>query len=557
MCKKLIYLATVVVVIAATGPLCWATVGPVTSVTTDNPPGSPPYNILSITVGSYTIGGTPRPGMDDFDINTAVNYNTVSGGGGNYWTINFGGGLWKNSNGDDPDFFLFESGGEGGDDPDIAPVFPDGTVGTVIDIPGSNWGPTGYNRDAAAANDGMDMNGQEAHGLAFAITDLLDAAGNPLSNDTAILGLWISDRGGADPVGFFAVTPPPVLAVNPDPANEATDVPRDVILGWEPGQTAQTHDVYFGTVFNDVNEASRTDPRNVLARQGQTAIAHDPDGLLDFGQTYYWRVDEVEADGTTVHRGDIWSFTAEPVGYPIDGTHITATASSMSEASFGPEKTIDGSGLDENGLHSLEPTDMWLSGNEPLGAWIQYELDKAYKLREMWVWNSNQIFESLFGFGMRDVTVEYSTDGAEWAALAGVPEFAQAPGTNDYAHDTTVDFGGVLAQYVRLTATSGWGGVLPQYGLSEVRFFSIPVSAREPSPESGATDVDVDATLSWRAGREAATHDVSLSTDEQAVIDGTAPVVTVADASYSSALDLGSTYYWRIDEVNEAETPTT
>jgi hypothetical protein len=31
----------------------------------------------------------------------------------------------------------------------------------------------------------------------------------------------------------------------------------------------------------------------------------------------------------------------------------------------------------------------------------------------------------------------------------------------------------------------------------------------------------------------------------------------VADASYSSALDLGSTYNWRIDEVNEAETPPT
>jgi hypothetical protein len=229
----------------------------------------------------------------------------------------------------------------------------------------------------------------------------------------------------------------------------------------------------------------------------------------------------------------------------------------VGQADFGPEKTIDGSGLDPNGLHSTEATDMWLSGSEPLGAWIQYELDKVYKLHQMWVWNSNQVFEPLFGFGMKDVTVEYSTNGTEWTALADVPEFAQAPAKNDYAHDTTVDFGGAVAQYVRLTAVSSWGGVLPQYGLSEVRLFSIPVSAREPSPDSGAADVAVDGPLSWRAGREVATHDVSLSTDEQAVIDGTAPVVSVADASYSSALDLGSTYYWRIDEVNDAETPTT
>ncbi|MHC4510943.1 MAG: hypothetical protein ACYTAO_18635, partial [Planctomycetota bacterium] len=113
-----------------------------------------------------------------------------------------------------------------------------------------------------------------------------------------------------------------------------------------------------------------------------------------------------------------------------------------------------------------------------------------------------------------------------------------------------------MAKYVRLTAASNWGGLLPQYGLSEVRFFSVPVGAREPSPDSGASDVAPAVTLAWRAGREAGTHDVYLSTDEQAVIDGAAPVVSVTDASYSAVLDLGSTYYWRIDEVNDAETPT-
>ncbi|MHC4538599.1 MAG: discoidin domain-containing protein, partial [Planctomycetota bacterium] len=305
--------------------------------------------------------------------------------------------------------------------------------------------------------------------------------------------------------------------------------------------------------FGEVNEADVGSP--LLATPGQKANTHDP-GPLDFGRTYYWRVDEVGAPpDSTVYRGEVWSFAVEPVGYPIDSAHITATASSVSEPVFGPEKTIDGSGLDANDLHSLEPTDMWLSGDEPLGAWIQYELDMLYKLHEMWVWNSNQIFEGLFGFGFRDATVEYSTNGTDWTALADVPEFAQAPGTDDYAHNTTVDFGGAVAKYVRLTATSSWGGLLPQYGLSEVRFFSMPVTAREPSPESGATDVDVDTTVSWRAGRDAATHDVYFSADEQAVIDGTVPAVSVTDASYSPDLDLGSTYFWRIDEVNDAQTP--
>jgi len=65
-------------------------------------------------------------------------------------------------------------------------------------------------------------------------------------------------------------------------------------------------------------------------------------------------------------------------------------------------------------------------------------------------------------------------------------------------------------------------------------------------------------TLTWRAGREAATHDVYLNTDQQAVIDGNLPDTVVTEASYSpSPLELGSTYYWRIDEVNDAEIPIT
>ena len=99
---------------------------------------------------------------------------------------------------------------------------------------------------------------------------------------------------------------------------------------------------------------------------------------------------------------------------------------------------------------------------------------------------------------------------------------------------------------------------MPQYGLSEVRFFQIPVSARKPYPDSEATGVDVDVILGWTAGREAAKHDVYVSADEQAVIDGTAAVTTMTETSHGPlALDLDTTYYWKVNEVNEAETPST
>ncbi|UCE48035.1 MAG: discoidin domain-containing protein, partial [Phycisphaerales bacterium] len=296
----------------------------------------------------------------------------------------------------------------------------------------------------------------------------------------------------------------PTVARGPNPEDEADDVPRDTVLSWTPGEFANKHDVYFGASFDDVNDADKSDRRGVLAGEGQIATTYDA-GRLDFGQTYYWRIDEVNAPpDSTIFKGDVWSFTVEPFAYPIDGANITATASS-SMAGGAPERTIDGSGLDDSDQHSTDLEDMWLSdflGTQP--TWIEYQFDKVYKLHEMWIWNQNQLIESAIGYGFKDVSIEYSVDGVSYTTLGTTHEFAQGPGAVGYAANTTIDFGGAVAKYVKLTANSNWGDILTQYGLSEVRFFSIPVFAREPNPDLGATEIDVEATLSWRAGREAA-----------------------------------------------------
>ncbi|MHC4302227.1 MAG: discoidin domain-containing protein, partial [Planctomycetota bacterium] len=345
------------------------------------------------------------------------------------------------------------------------------------------------------------------------------------------------------------------VSSNPNPGDGAINVPRDVGLSWTPGAFAKTHDVYFGTSFVNVNDAGRTNPLGVLASQGQSESTYDP--LLDLGQTYYWRIDEVNAPpDSTVFKGEVWSFTVEPTGYPIED--VNATASSANMPTEGPENTVNTSGLDDDDLHSSESAHMWLSSVlDPNTPWIQYDFDKVLKLHQMQVWNYNSTVESLIGFGVREATIEYSVDGVTWAALGTTHEFARAPGLPGLAADTTIDFGGVSAKHVKITANSNWGGIVAQVGLSEVRLLSVPVRAREANPASGATDVDADATLSFRAGREAAGHNVYLSTDEQAVIDGNVPVITVTEPGYASSLDLASTYYWRIDEVNEAETPAT
>jgi len=341
-------------------------------------------------------------------------------------------------------------------------------------------------------------------------------------------------------------------AEEPNPAYGATAVELDVVLNWTAGIKAASHNVYFSD-----NKQAVIDGTAPVATVTDTSYGPLS---LDLGRTYYWRVDEVNGPPDfTVHQGDIWSFTTELLAYPVE--NITATASSASQAEKGPENTINGSGMDDNDLHSNKETAMWLSSAEPLGAWIEYEFDMVYKLHQMWVWNSNQTVESLLGFGFKDVAIEYSTNGTDYTTLGTTHEFARAPGTAGYAHNTTIDFGGAAAKYVRLTAASNWGGIMPQYGLGEVRFFCIPVHARNPYPDSEATDVDVDVVLSWRAGREAASHNVYFSADEQAVIDETiSPVSIPAIGSYANydagELELDQTYYWKVNEINDAETPT-
>jgi hypothetical protein len=340
-------------------------------------------------------------------------------------------------------------------------------------------------------------------------------------------------------------------ARNPKPENKAMDLPQyETVLSWNAGSSAESYDVYVALSSDEVKDAT-ADSASYLGRQFETRYSLNS---LEFGQTYYWRVDEVNAaPDSTVFRGEVWSFTVEPLAKPVET--IVATASAAN-SNMGPEKTIDGSGLNELDQHSTEAKEMWLANNGE-ECWIQYEFDNVYKLHEMWVWNSNQVIETFVGFGVKDAIIETSVDGISWTALADVSPFAQASGLPIYAANTLVDFTGIAAKYVRITPESSYG-VMPQSGLSEVRFYAIPTAARNPSPAHGATTDSLDVALTWHAGREAVSHEVYLSTDIEAVTNGTAIVDIVTETNYiADSLSYGTTYYWKIIEVNNAETPAT
>jgi len=102
---------------------------------------------------------------------------------------------------------------------------------------------------------------------------------------------------------------PPGKASNPNPADGAIGVNRNVILNWTPGLNTVSHDVYFGTDREAVVDADTSDTTGIY-RGRQSATSYTPPGGIGWSySSYYWRIDEVDSESNKT-TGDVWTFTA-------------------------------------------------------------------------------------------------------------------------------------------------------------------------------------------------------------------------------------------------------
>ena len=409
-------------------------------------------------------------------------------------------------------------------------------------LDGTEWAPElimGVNADGTRADPAIIVNTVTGArvGSFFQVAEAL------VDEKSAVISEWINNW-------YLLNVSPAGPARDPKPAGGDLDVLRDGILTWTPGPYPGTHNVYFGESFEDVNGAT------VPTASSLTDPSFAP-GRLEFGKTYYWRVDEVNASpDKTVYTGKIWDFEVEPYAIQIPASSITATASTVANEFSTPETTINGEGLGADNTHGISSETMWFTGAVDLDPWIQYEFDAVKQLDTMRVWNSNSAAEIAIGWGAKDVEVSYSVDGENWDVLDGVSQFNRAPGSPTYNQYDVVHFGGAAAKYVRIDIASNWGGILMSYSIAEVQFDMIPAAARTPDPTEGATGVLPNAVVAWRAGREAGQHTIYVSSDQTAVADGSAPSLTSGANSValgSLDLQMSTTYHWRVDEVNEAE----
>jgi hypothetical protein len=122
-------------------------------------------------------------------------------------------------------------------------------------------------------------------------------------------------------------------ASKPTPANGVVHEDTWANLLWEG--TGASYDVYFSDNLDNVKEGTedtfrgnQTDKFYVVGFPGFAF----PDGLIP-GTTYYWRIDEIQADGT-VHTGSIWSFSIRAKiatnPNPADGAEFVALDAELS-----------------------------------------------------------------------------------------------------------------------------------------------------------------------------------------------------------------------------------
>lgn len=121
----------------------------------------------------------------------------------------------------------------------------------------------------------------------------------------------------------FEMTPVDSNATEPFPADGAEYIDEDVELSWQSGYQAVSHDVYFGTNYNNVATADRGDSEY----KGQVSTPSYAVSDLSDG-TYYWRIDSVDDYNSVIQTGNVWEFTTgryivTPEQYGADGNGVT------------------------------------------------------------------------------------------------------------------------------------------------------------------------------------------------------------------------------------------
>jgi hypothetical protein len=332
----------------------------------------------------------------------------------------------------------------------------------------------------------------------------------------------------------WSFTTTPLTAFEPSPRNGDKWIALDATLTWQPGQGAMSHEVYFSTDQDAVaNRAA------AAAKPRQFGATYAPAGLAE-KTTYYWAVDEI-ASGDQKYAGPLWSFTTTGPGGGVKGEYFNGTTPMGEPALTRLDPSIDFNWGDPGGPGTPIGTDQfsvrWTADLEIAVADTYTFITNTDDGARLWL-NDEQIIEQWWDQAPTD------------AVSAPV---ALEPGVYPLRMEYYENLGGAVAHLFWQTPTVA-REIIPAGPLQP------PVRARVIYPMNGDANIPQETTLTWSAGDAAVAHDVYFGVDAQAVAGaipadkdvyaGRQPLeATTFDPGL---LEWGKTYWWRVDEVNEA-----
>ncbi len=333
-----------------------ASVGPVSGITATGSSGSDPIDLNSITVGGYTVtvddlytgtssgsggGSLPITNADNFNLyDVTTSYNPLD-------TVYFGGELWTDTNGDNPDFFIFES--RGNDSGTLQAILEDGSLGNTISFSSGDWGDTGYD----------DSYGR-SHGLAFSVTDLKDSTGNNLTNSSVLQGIRISSSG---------IDPGCICAVVVESANEPP------VITSSPVTEAYVDQLYYYDV-----EATGTPAPQFFLQISPTGMTIDSStGVIEWTPSAVDDVNVMVVAANGEEPNSTQTFTISVSEPPPAGivpiTSITADGTSGSGSIMLQSITVDGYTIGVDGLYTGTGTGSGGSSSYPVENADNFNID--------------------------------------------------------------------------------------------------------------------------------------------------------------------------------------
>ena len=284
---------------------------------------------------------------------------------------------------------------------------------------------------------------------------------------------------------FTTKLPPPSAPISPTPADGAPRRSIATNLSWQNGGGATSYAVYFG--------ADAT-PDSGEFRQTQSGTGYDP-GILSYNTTYYWRIDSVNAAGTTA--GPVWAFTTEgPVwAFTTAGPPPPVTISfSDFESGWGDWRNIlgsdqfdwsrDGGGTPSSGTGPA--IDRTLGNSSGYYAYVETSYGSAYNAGDTVILESIpfdadghqlrlRFYYHMYGANMGTLTVDVF-DGT-WHLGVWSRSGQQHTGATTPYEEATVDLSSytrILILRFRVVAAGSYRGDIAIDDIAVIEYFDAP-----------------------------------------------------------------------------------